>query len=175
MKSTFILFFSLLVSHVFCQTNDQYIIATQGGDSKGTTMSMSWTIGDILTETATTPDGIVTQGFQQPVINVIPVVSNNPKTSTTSDPVITLRGISRFDANVYPNPVSTDVTISVENDSRDYLIEVFNQAGQLVASLTTKNPKESLNLSNWPAAQYMMKISIKDSHETKSFQLIKSN
>ena len=62
--------FSLLLFPVltFGQEMDQYVIASQGDFSITSEMSLSWTIGDFLTETAFIESGAFTQGFQQPFL-----------------------------------------------------------------------------------------------------------
>src|SRR6188474_922510 len=52
------------------QTADQFIISAQGDEAKGKSMTMSWTIGDIATETVGFDQMVFTQGFQQPSIMV---------------------------------------------------------------------------------------------------------
>ena len=52
----------------FAQEMDQYVIASQGDFSETPEMSLSWTFGEILTETAFIEQGAFTQGFQQPFL-----------------------------------------------------------------------------------------------------------
>jgi hypothetical protein len=47
------------------------VIASSGGYSTGTDVSLSWTLGEIATETFSNGNYILTQGFQQPVEGIV--------------------------------------------------------------------------------------------------------
>lgn len=167
--------FSILLS----QSSGHYIIATQGDLSKGESISLSWTIGDMITETDVLDNSIITQGFQQPVLTVREILPDHPEDAIASNPnnlgsAITSRNLNDFTASVYPNPVGTDVTIQIENSKEEYYVDLFDPAGNLLSRNRSSNPKEVIQLPDLPAAQYVLRISLLDSHQTKVFQIIKS-
>lgn len=66
----FMLLFSFVSWGLFAQTLSPTAISSAGGYSTGTSVSLSWTLGEIATETFSNGSYILTQGFQQPVEGV---------------------------------------------------------------------------------------------------------
>jgi hypothetical protein len=68
----FLLYLSMAI---FCYAQSQSlsptIIASSGGYFTGTGASLSWTLGEIATETFNNGSFILTQGFQQPVVGIV--------------------------------------------------------------------------------------------------------
>lgn len=153
---------------LFAQISGQYVIAPQGGFTQGDDMSISWTLGDLVTETSVLSKSVITQGFQQPDISVRELDEFNPKGENRNDEV-------SLQASVFPNPFSGDITVTVENHERDYFIDVMDPAGNLLSRNLSCNPNEVLNLNALPAAQYILRITMADEKESKVFQIIKSN
>lgn len=52
------------------QSVERDVVASSGDYYEGTNISLSWTLGEIATETYITGDNILTQGFQQPHITL---------------------------------------------------------------------------------------------------------
>ena len=169
MKCTLSLLLCLPVCILLAQSSDQHIIATQGGFSKGEFMSLSWTIGDFVTGSTVQSDAITTQGFQQPILLIKEVVDPGQP-----EDVIIQRNAVDFSAEVYPNPVGADITITVENSAKEYFLDLFDPAGNLLVRSKSSSPQEIMNLHEFPAANYVLRISMIDSKESKTFQIIKS-
>ncbi|MEP6796069.1 MAG: T9SS type A sorting domain-containing protein [Saprospiraceae bacterium] len=180
MKSILPILLCLPLGSLFSQASDQYIIAAQGGCSEGKSMVLSWTIGDLVTETANLKESTVTQGFQQPIISVkeinvanpVDVSANGAKTFENNVAPINPEA---FQAEVYPNPFGTDITIKIENADQEYYMDIIDPAGNLLSRNKSRNPQEVINLLNLPAAQYLLRISSLDAKQSKVFQIIKSN
>ena len=163
----------------YSQQSEHYIISTQGSLSKGETMTLSWTIGDLTTEAAVMNETLITQGFQQPVITVREIDSAKPENFVSRDQhvqgaAISQRNSTDFDATVFPNPFGTDITVKVENDSREYSLDVFDAAGNLISKIKSSNPQEVINLYGLPANQYVLRISLTGTEESKVFQITKA-
>ncbi|HZV67953.1 MAG TPA: T9SS type A sorting domain-containing protein [Saprospiraceae bacterium] len=161
----------LSAAFLFAQTSDQYIIAAQGGFSEGKAITMSWTIGDLVTEQSVLRDAVVTQGFQQPTI-FVKEIKIDPNTIGN---VGSETKAYDFTASVYPNPVSSNINVKVENAEREYFIDVLDQTGRLLSRNKSHNNQEVINLSSLPAAHYELRISLVDSPQSKVFQIIKSH
>ncbi len=179
MKCILPILLCLPVSILFSQASDQYIIATQGGFSEGTSMSMSWTIGDLVTETASMKDASITQGFQQPTITVkeIKDLNANDISSNGTNPFGSGTSSSNpmgFKTEVYPNPFGTNITVEIENANQEYYMDILDPAGQLLYRNKSRNPQEVINLFDLPAAQYLLRISSLDAKKSNVFQIIKS-
>lgn len=141
---------------------------------------MSWTIGDLATETGVLEKSIVTQGFQQPTISVREIDPNsldqfNFKDPQPLGPVITTRSSDDFSAEVFPNPFGTDITIKVENSNQEYCLDIFDPAGNLVSRIRSSSPQEVIRLFDLPASQYVLRVSLVESRQSRVFQIIKSN
>ena len=70
MKKTILIFMCLLMvtGNAFCQSVERSVVAGAGDYFEGTTASLSWTLGEIATETLENGNVVLTQGFQQPDI-----------------------------------------------------------------------------------------------------------
>ncbi len=67
MKKIFTVVCALAYSTIHAQSLSPTVIATAGDYSTGTGVSLSWTLGEIATETFNNGGYILTQGFQQPL------------------------------------------------------------------------------------------------------------
>lgn len=171
MKTILPLLFCLPLSLAFGQSPDPSVLSTQGGIAKGSAMSISWTIGDLVTGTATTDGSLYTQGFQQPSLSVQEL---GPEDIT---------GVQQIDADanhdlkatVFPNPFGSDITVTVDNQKREYYVEIFDPSGNLLYRNLSSNPQENINLNALPVAQYLLRIGISDSGPTQIFRIVKAH
>lgn len=58
---------ALAMNCLIAQTTSPEVIASSGGYYEGTSASLSWTLGEVATETYTSGGITLTQGFQQPI------------------------------------------------------------------------------------------------------------
>ena len=76
--------------------------------------------------------------------------------------------------SVYPNPSNEIFTILfTENTRENYLCEIYNNLGELIQSETISNNMHNLNLSNYPAGFYFLKIT--NNKEAKTQKIIITN
>lgn len=59
---------ALAFNCLIAQTTSPQVVTSSGGYYEGTSASISWTMGELATETYTTDGITLTQGFQQPII-----------------------------------------------------------------------------------------------------------
>lgn len=120
-----------------------------------------WTLGEmVLTETSSGPGGIITQGFHQPPDISLSVQEQNLAASF----------------GVYPNPFSTQLTISYSVQTDDLLqVEITDSQGRLVmdATLSTVSQSSStqLDVSMLCAGNYYLRIRSKN--EMRVWNLVK--
>ncbi len=101
-KLTILLAVVLISTTSFAQSGgDNDSIATSCEFFSNSTYSLSWTLGECVTETFTASGNTLTQGFQQSLYVV------------TSINQLTIEGIS---VKAYPNPVSDLINISVKTE-----------------------------------------------------------
>ena len=165
---------ALPLSFLQAQTTDNYIITSQGDFSDGKNMSMSWTIGDLATESFQVDAFVITQGFQQPILTIHEINPDDVLSTSTQGHAVSQRSTTDWNARIYPNPVSAYVTVTVQNAKEEYFLEVFDATGNIIYSQKSSNPQELINLSQFPADQYLLRIRTIDSRQSKVFQIIKS-
>lgn len=86
----------------FSQNARLDVIASFGGIFSNSSNSLSWTLGECISETFISSENTLTQGFQQSLYVV------------TSIDKLMVEGIS---VKAYPNPVSDFINISVKTDN----------------------------------------------------------
>lgn len=129
----------------FCQTVKPEIITTSGDFFVNANSSLSWSIGECITETFITTNAILTQGFQQ------------------SHYIITR--IDDFASgamiiNVFPNPASDFIDVEIENRNNDqaYTLKLFDLQGRELFSNELNTNKSQLNLRQYIKGVYFLMI-----------------
>ena len=134
---------------------------SQGGFEQTDNLSLEWTLGENFVETVYFNDKIITQGFHQPIAN---------KKSSLQNPV--------FSGNysVYPNPVSSKILISTNNNS-SFDVKLYDINGRIIRSgVFVANDKDiSFDVSELPAGIYLLLISIDNTSEVETFKISKTN
>jgi len=156
MKSLITLLSALfLVSVLSAQDIKQQVISSAGGYDvhvvgEDTTMSLSWTLGELVIATVSAGTGedeiILTQGFQQSELEIT-AIEENPELG--------------IEVTVYPNPTSEIVNIKFSTalsgetvmflsgpDGRTLLTEKI-EAGVLL---------KDINMQQYPAGTYFLRI-----------------
>ena len=91
----------------FAQKSNHFVIAAQGSSDQSATLSLDWTIGEVVTETVQYGNEIFTQGFHQPVLMVKERLIERSSGNIDLPELI---------AKVYPNPFVSEVTLDIRND-----------------------------------------------------------
>ncbi len=116
------LLFSVLIVGFFttkAQSLEPTVIASDGGFSVVTGGSLSWTIGEPISETYNASGNFLTQGFQQPSIMLV----------SANDPTVIP------DLFVYPNPASSELFIDPKDlGTGMYSVQLFDLLGNLISS-----------------------------------------
>jgi hypothetical protein len=71
MKIIIIVICIILTANLNAQSLSPVVLASSGGYFESGTVSLSWTLGEMATETFSGSNIILTQGFQQPVVGVV--------------------------------------------------------------------------------------------------------
>ena len=96
------------------QSSPQWVIGSAGAFSTFASGSMTWTIGEVMTETYSPAGNFFTQGFNQPDTMYLTVIA---------DPV-------SQSIYVYPNPVVDNLVIDFSLTSGSFVVEIFDMQGQ---------------------------------------------
>ena len=143
-----IVLFSTIIS-----TKAQEVVSSSGNYQETSSGSLSWTIGEPITETATNGNTL-TQGFQQSGITVTNITELN----------------TELNVSVFPNPTNEFVKI-VSSEDRDYTIQLFNISGKLLVEKEINKTDNTINMNEFTNGTYLLKITNKN--ETNTYQIIK--
>lgn len=154
MKITSIITFTLFASAAFSQSIERQVIASVGGDANASNIQASYTVGEAVIATGSASNVIVTQGFQQPTVSSVGIEEMD-------------NGLS---VNVYPNPVSDNLTVEI-NATNDLTVNatVYDMGGRAtgvsISSLKVNGSlKHMLDVSTLTPGQYF--ISFTDEQST---------
>jgi hypothetical protein len=164
-KSLTIFLLVCLWMHAHTQSLAPTVVATSGEFFSNASGQLSWTMGEISTETFSDGQNFVTQGFQQTNLFVTSV-------NDIATPMLA--------ANVYPNPTADFINLSfAEPSSGNILIELFDSQGQLTYSESTpvagSGDVISINMRNMVSGIYMLKITCTDNTQPRIFKIQKVN
>jgi hypothetical protein len=148
----------ILSPEIFSQSLQPTVIASDGGFATLPSGTISWTIGETITETFSSPTNYLTQGFQQPSL----VLMNSVGTTGTGK------------ALVYPNPATELITIDLNYlPSANYTIELFDLLGNKISSMSGENSAVFIfPLSDIANGVYMLTVS--SPGFLQSYKVIKS-
>ena len=143
----------------FCLSSvAQESVVSTGDYHENSTGSLSWTLGEVSTETYESSTAIVTQGQQQHYYDF---------TSIEEQP-------SKFSFSAYPNPVSDIMNIKVEHYQEGSLqIEMYSLEGKLLLQERMDNSTHQIHLNRFDASNYIITISDNIGQIIHKFQLTK--
>ena len=151
---------------VYAQQADPSVIAPAGTTATGTTITLDWTLGELLTQTRHTTEGMLTEGFHQPALTVEEVLTAAPES-----------GIGQFDVLVYPNPTQANVhiTIMVGPEGQGELA-LQSLDGHLLRAETINlaSGDHAWSLATYPAGLYLISLKTKQGELLKSFKITKT-
>ncbi|MEP7194906.1 MAG: T9SS type A sorting domain-containing protein [Saprospiraceae bacterium] len=144
----------LTISCVMAQTITPSVIASAGAVMKSGNVSLEWTLGEVITETKSTSNLIVTQGFHQTKIG--PTAIQN----------YSINGI-----DVYPNPVNSKLNI-VNKIESNLELKVYSIDGkELLLDKLPIGTKE-LDMESYPNGCYFLIIKNSDSQQKYTIEKI---
>ncbi|MFL5762863.1 MAG: T9SS type A sorting domain-containing protein [Bacteroidia bacterium] len=144
------IFLSLLISKITdAQSTSPDVIASAGDHFISASGSVSWTIGEPVTDTYASPANILTKGFQQPnILSLSGIGENNPGSGLYA----------------YPNPVDNELSLDFSKMKSDvYQIAMYDVAGQIVKYTEFTRPQgnmpEVIPMESIGAGIYLLHIS----------------
>jgi len=147
------LFFLLLGSHILgAQSLDLFVVASAGDNYNKNNLSLTTTLGEWMTETLSSENYILTQGFQQSRLTL---------DTWLEDTYI------EWEVKVFPNPVEEILHIKLYGDYQGRIkIELFDMKGRkIMVNLIEKpinNMSHQLDLTSFANGFYLLKISTND-------------
>lgn len=150
---------------LFAQDLSPSVIVPQAEVSETEYISLEWTIGEVFTETADYENGMLTQGSEQPILQVDRITSK----SEESKP-------GWMDVQVYPNPVERTLKVAFSSEeSKELEITLTNLSGKLMLSTTgdAVTDQLELDLSRIPAGNYFLSFKEKNGAKMQTYKVTK--
>lgn len=146
----------ILISVFFLNINAQEVISSSGDYFVNSNGSISWTMGETITETFTDGTNILTQGFQQSRLSASSVFE-------LEDMGITVK--------ISPNPTQDIINLYIDNiEGINYQLYDFN--GKIIKQAVVNSCNTRIFFSEFSSAAYFLKI-MKGSQVINTFQIIK--
>jgi len=141
-----VLLLSILIAAAQSTTTSQ--ISSTGTTSQSSNAMVDWTVGQTITHHGTEGNPVVAPGFHQGELQVESITGPEEH---------------MFPVAVYPNPVSSELTI--ETPSRDQDYRVFNQGGQLIIQGKLKTDKTRDDFSGLSSGTYFLQLNNSKTHK----------
>ena len=152
-----------IISYIgFSQEVTPEVMSSGGGYFEQANGSVSFTIGEIMTETFEQTSATITQGFQQ---------SDLLSTEIEEDLYV------EFDVNVFPNPAGNLLTIDfAENLEEDISYSLTDISGKTLqnGSIEKGSQNTQLNVQPLAAGVYFLKLSNAEEETYKTYKIQKS-
>jgi hypothetical protein len=156
MRKTLLLLLLCSTVKLYAQSNT----VSSGGQASGTGGSVGYTIGQIAYSSLTGTNGSLIQGVQQPF--EISIVTN------ITDLLIDLN------AQVYPNPTTDQLILSIKNQELKNLQYVLvDIQGKRLKSDRINNVDTNINVSKLSNGTYFLRI-LSNNKQIKTFQIVKN-
>ena len=148
MKNNLIFFLVMLTASLQAQVTGQQVLAAAGDFFEGGSFSVSYTIGELAVQTLSSPNLILTQGFQQ------------PGESATG---ISIPAEQEWTLKTWPNPVTDILFLQVVSGLQtDLVVESYDILGRLHSVHKFESPLQkdpySIDMRGMESGIYILKI-----------------
>ena len=141
----------------------QEAITSAGESAKaGTMLTVSWSIGEVMTETFAQQTFKLTQGVQQPK-TAIKVISSSPEIPVG------------YRISAYPNPANDFIVVAIANEKEamyPLTLKVFDANSKLLFTKQVTANETNIPVSNLPAGIYLLQLTDKKNN-VQTFKIIK--
>jgi hypothetical protein len=158
LKKNFISLFFLLCFGITNATFGQEVIASGGSYFSNARNSISYTMGETISETFSGQNLIITQGFQQPQIIVTSVYQID----------------EYMDISAFPNPVEQVLNLDISDHKHRMEYMLYNQEGKILMKKEISEEHTIIPLQKLQDGTYILKITRGDKL-VKSIQIVKLN
>ncbi len=142
MKKLALTFVALLFSILsYSQTIGPQVIASSGDYFTNSNLKVSWTLGEIVTETLTSSSNILTQGFQQSSYLFVSIDETNENKQIS----------------VFPNPFSDLIIVNTGNLT-GLTIQVYDIEGKNLMERNIEKTNKQLDFSSFKSGIYFIKV-----------------
>lgn len=151
------LFVSVSISS-FAQSLTPTVVSSSGDYYVGSAATLSWTLGEVVTDTYIGTNNQLTQGFHQPDIRF-----------TTIEDLA-----SEMTLNLFPNPTNSSISFEVKNNDKALNIAILDPSGRII--YTSKYSAESIlqiDLSSYANGIYFMQVTTETNQKVKTIKIEK--
>ena len=162
----------LLSSGLNAQSISRSVISTAGESSQGKSITLDWTLGEMATSTLTHDAGLLTEGFQQPSIQVELI-------APAELPVPVHGETAHFEAleiNAYPNPVSYSLWVETNSSlSENGILQLVDAQGSihLQQELSLDQSKSELDMATLASGSYYLIVRNEEGAILKTLKVTK--
>lgn len=136
----------------------QQVVSSGGNFHESDHLSISWTLGEPVTETFQSGNLILTQGFQQPTLRV----------STIAEQLD-----AGFRVNAFPNPTKGLLNISTNiPEAQQLAYRIYDLQGRVVLTGSLHGKQTPVYVEEFLPGTYFMRI-IRDYEVVKVFKVVK--
>lgn len=138
----------------------QEVVSSAGDTFNAHERTLSWTIGEVITETIGN-DNSITQGFHQPNLTVTSIY---------------MYKLLEREISLFPNPVMYELNISVNAESEEYNVVIFDDLGGVSYSkkLTLGNTPTLIDFNNYVQGVYFVRVVDLKGLVLQTFKIIKN-
>ncbi len=146
-------------SCAFAQSIEPQVIGSTGDHYTSAGAQLSFTAGEVMIETVTATNSIITQGFHQPESSGVGISENTGK----------------IQMNVFPNPTFDQVTIALKQHDQNFNVALFDAQGKLVIQdqILKNTNNQTMDMSRLAAGTYILRVTSHDTKHAATFNIQK--
>lgn len=153
------------------QSLSSSVIGASGGISQGNTISLEWTLGEIATSSIVHQEGMLTEGFHQPMLKVESTEVSLPESIEN-----TVKTNTSLEWQVFPNPVSSVLRILLDsNETGNGTLELTNAEGALISNqmINLQQQRTDLDMQSLPSGSYYLLLRNEQGELLKTAKIFK--
>lgn len=144
-KHLFILILgSLFIQQAISQSLKHNVISAAGNHVSGASVSLSWTLGELVIQTIESTSSLLTQGFHQGELEVVSI-----------EDFYEVFG----KIEIYPNPTAHFLYIERTNRTSSLFLELIDLNGKTILQNQLRDLKGQINLEQLASGIYMLHLS----------------
>ena len=126
----------------YSQDLDHFVIGTDGGYAGNNQFSLSYTIGEVVTEFGrdTTNNVDLTQGFQQSRLSIVSVENHDLD----------------IDISIYPNPAVDQLNVRISDIDRANRYSMYDMSGKLIREEGIRTKEFTIGFNSLSTGNYML-------------------
>jgi len=143
------------------QTAEQNVIGSAGGYDTTNNVKVSWTVGEVVTETATDGNNTLTQGFHQTKLTITQIEEQLVRSED-------------FSLNIYPNPAVSYVNVEITAESiKGLKYELNDNNGKLLLKNKFNSKLEKIDFTIYQPSIYYLRIYNEKGTFSDTYRIIK--